>query len=134
GCVRIGVVTNCHRPVGGIGGNVTLPTVGIATQELYPRLGRGPIPREELQSIQRIREADVRTLHRVQLQAQQLLVSPRGSGSIARWVLPSLLTLVLRTPLLPRVQRRMFFGVPMPPLDPAFSFRESVAPPASARA
>jgi len=30
---------------------------------------------------------------------------------------------VLRTPLLPRIQRRLFFGVPLPPLDPAFSFR-----------
>src|SRR5215813_7357205 len=133
GLLLIGDAAHTMSPAGAIGVNVALSTAAVAAQELYPRLGRGPIPREELQSIQRIREADVRTLHRLQLQAQQLLVSPRGSGSIARWVLPSLLTLVLRTPLLPRVQRRMFFGVPMPPLDPAFSFHESVAPPASAR-
>jgi len=25
--------------------------------------------------------------------------------------------------MLPRVQRRLFFGAPLPPLDPAFSFR-----------
>jgi hypothetical protein len=33
---------------------------------------------------------------------------------------------VLNSPLLPRMQRRMFFGAPLPPLDPAFSFRQSV--------
>ena len=30
---------------------------------------------------------------------------------------------LLQSPLLPRVQRRIFFGAPLPPLDPAFSFR-----------
>jgi hypothetical protein len=29
------------------------------------------------------------------------------------------------SPLMPRVQRRIFFGAPLPPLDPAFSFRET---------
>ena len=29
-----------------------------------------------------------------------------------------------RSPVLPRFQRRLFFGAPLPPLDPAFSFRE----------
>jgi hypothetical protein len=32
--------------------------------------------------------------------------------------------LILRSPLLPLVQRRLFFGAPLPPIDPAFSFRE----------
>jgi hypothetical protein len=35
------------------------------------------------------------------------------------------LRIFLRSPLLPRVQRRIFFGAPLPPLDPAFSFRET---------
>jgi len=29
------------------------------------------------------------------------------------------------TPLVPLVQRRLFFGAPLPPIDPAFSFREA---------
>jgi hypothetical protein len=32
--------------------------------------------------------------------------------------------LVLRSPLLPLVQRRLFIGAPLPPIDPAFRFRE----------
>jgi hypothetical protein len=40
--------------------------------------------------------------------------------------LPRLLPLLLRSPLLPRVQRRLFFGAPLPPLDPEFSFRSGV--------
>ena len=39
-----------------------------------------------------------------------------------------LLPLFLSSPLLPLVQRRIFFGAPLPPLDPAFSFREPAAP------
>jgi len=41
-----------------------------------------------------------------------------------RWLVPQVLPLFLRSPLLPRMQRRIFFGAPLPPLDPAFSFRE----------
>jgi hypothetical protein len=37
-------------------------------------------------------------------------------------LLPTLLPLMLNSPLLPRIQRRLFFGVPLPPLDPAFAF------------
>ena len=40
-----------------------------------------------------------------------------------RWLVPRVLPLVVRSPLLPRFQRRLFFGAPLPPLDPAFSFR-----------
>ena len=31
---------------------------------------------------------------------------------------------LMNSPLFPRIQRRIFFGVPLPPLDPAFSFRQ----------
>jgi hypothetical protein len=31
---------------------------------------------------------------------------------------------VLHSPIMPKVQRRIFFGAPLPPLDPAFSFRQ----------
>jgi hypothetical protein len=36
--------------------------------------------------------------------------------------------LVLHSPIMPKVQRRIFFGAPLPPLDPAFSFRDTVRP------
>jgi hypothetical protein len=72
--------------------------------------------------VQQIREADVRTLHRLQLRAQTALVGPSSRSPILQWLLPKVLPLVFGTGILPRVQRRMFFGVPLPPLDPAFSF------------
>jgi hypothetical protein len=77
--------------------------------------------------VQRAREADVRTLHRLQLRAQQLLVS-QESGPVARRVLPAALRILLHSPLMPRIQRRVFFGAPLPLLDPAFSFRTSDGP------
>lgn len=39
------------------------------------------------------------------------------------WIVPRALPLLIRAGLVPRLQRRLFFGVPLPPLDPAFSFR-----------
>jgi hypothetical protein len=62
----------------------------------------------------------VRTLHKLQLGAQRVLVAKEGG--LVRRILPTLLPLMLNSPLLPRIQRRLFFGVPLPPLDPAFAF------------
>ena len=108
-------------PAGAIGVNVAIATAAVAAQELYPRLGRGPIAHGELRTVQRLREADVRTLHRLQLGVQRVLL---GRGPLAKWLFPKVLPLFLSSPLLPLVQRRIFFGAPLPPLDPAFSFRE----------
>jgi len=93
----------------------------------YPRLGHGPIPHEELRGVQRLREDDVRTLHRLQLGAQRVLLGQTSRNPIVRWLTPRVLRPVLRSPLLPGVQRRLFFGAPLPPLDPAFSFRDGGA-------
>jgi len=124
GLLLIGDAAHTMSPAGAIGVNVAIATAAVAAQELYPRLGRGPIAREDLQAVQRLREADVRTLHRFQLGAQRVLLSPGSRNPLVRWLVPKVLPLFLRSPLLPTVQRRIFFGAPLPPLDPAFSFRE----------
>jgi len=123
GMLLIGDAAHTMSPAGAIGVNVALATAAVAAQEIYPRLGRGPIPKADLARVQALRDADVRTLHRLQLRAQRVLLSRSGGSPIFGWLAPRLLPLVLRTPLLPRIQRRLFFGVPLPPLDPAFSFR-----------
>ena len=123
GLLLIGDAAHTMSPAGAIGVNVAIATAAVAAQEIFPRLGRGPIPREALQAVQRQREDDVRTLHRLQLRAQALLVGGRGdSGPVSRWLMPRLVPLLLNSPLLPRIQRRMFFGVPLPPLDREFAF------------
>src|SRR5215475_4788852 len=127
GLLLIGDAAHTMSPAGAIGVNVAIATAAVAAQELYPRLGRGPIPREALQAVQRLREEDVRTLHRLQLGAQRVLLSQESGNSIVKWLFPKVLPLVLHSPLLPMVQRRIFFGAPLPPLDPAFSFREASA-------
>src|SRR5262249_9273682 len=124
GLLLIGDAAHAMSPMGAIGVNVAIATAAVAAQQLYPRLGHGPIPRADLQVVQRLREADVRTLHRLHLQAQPVLLGQQGSRSVAGWVLPKVLPLLFRTPIVSAVQRRLFFGVPLPPLDPAFSFRE----------
>jgi 2-polyprenyl-6-methoxyphenol hydroxylase-like FAD-dependent oxidoreductase len=123
GLVLIGDSAHTMSPAGAIGVNVALATAAVAAQQIYPLLGHGPIAHEDLAAIQRLREGDVRTLHRLQLGAQRLLLSQSTGNPLLRWLLPKVLPLVLRSPLLPRVQRRLFFGVPLPPLDPGFSFR-----------
>jgi len=125
GLLLIGDAAHTMSPAGAIGVNVALATAAVAAQELYPRLGHGPIPRAHLQAVQRLREADVRTLHRLQLGAQSVLLGQASANPVVRWLVETALPLVLRSPLLPRAQRRLFFGAPLPPLDPAFSFRRT---------
>jgi 2-polyprenyl-6-methoxyphenol hydroxylase-like FAD-dependent oxidoreductase len=127
GLLLIGDAAHTMSPAGAIGVNVAIATAAVTAQVLLPHLGDGPISREILREVQRLREDDVRTLHRLQIGAQRVLLS-RGSGNlIVRWLVPRVLPLFLRSPLLPLVQRRIFFGAPLPPLDPAFSFREPAA-------
>jgi 2-polyprenyl-6-methoxyphenol hydroxylase-like FAD-dependent oxidoreductase len=120
GLLLIGDAAHTMSPAGAIGVNVAIATAAVAAQELYPKMGRGPIPHADLQTIQRKREADVRTLHKLQLGAQRVLVAKEGG--IVKRLLPMLLPVMLNSPLLPRIQRRLFFGVPLPPLDAAFAF------------
>ena len=124
GLLLIGDAAHTMSPAGAIGVNVAISTAVVAAQELYPRLGRGPIPHADLQRVQRLREADVRTLHKVQLRAHDVLLGQQRLHPIVRWLLPKALPILLRSPLAARLQRRVFFGVPLPPLDPAFGFRE----------
>jgi 2-polyprenyl-6-methoxyphenol hydroxylase-like FAD-dependent oxidoreductase len=127
GLLLIGDAAHTMSPAGAIGVNVAIATAAVAAQVIYPSLGRGPIPRATLHEVQRLREADVRTLHRLQLGAQRVLIGQPGTNPLMKWLAPPLLSLALHSPLLPRVQRRIFFGAPLPPLDPAFSFREGQA-------
>jgi 2-polyprenyl-6-methoxyphenol hydroxylase-like FAD-dependent oxidoreductase len=122
GLLLIGDAAHTMSPAGAIGVNVAIATAAVAAQVLYPRLGHGSIARADLQEVQRLREADVRTLHRLQLGAQRVLLSQGSRNPLLRWLMPRALPLLLRSPLLPRVQRRLFFGAPLPPLDPAFRF------------
>jgi len=122
GLLLIGDAAHTMSPAGAIGVNVAVATAAVAAQVLYPRLGRGPIPRTELQAVQRLREEDVRTLHRLQLGAHKMMLTQWGRSTLSRHVLPHVMRLMLHSPLLPRIQRRIFFGVPLPPLDRAFRF------------
>jgi len=65
----------------------------------------------------------VRTLHRLQLGAQGVLLGQGSRNPMVAWLVAKLLPLFLRSPLMPRAQRRLFFGAPLPPIDPAFGFR-----------
>ncbi|PYM17769.1 MAG: hypothetical protein DMD78_29245, partial [Candidatus Rokuibacteriota bacterium] len=127
GLLLIGDAAHTMSPAGAIGVNVAIASAAVAAQVLYPKLGTGPILRDTLSEVQRLREADVRTLHRLQLGAQRVLLARPSRNPILRRLRPRLMRLVLGSPLLPRVQRRIFFGAPLPPLDPAFSFREDAA-------
>jgi len=122
GLLLVGDAAHTMSPAGAIGVNVALATAAVAAQEIHPRLGRGTIPRAALARVQAIREPDVRTLHRLQIGAQSVLLAQARRRGLARWLLPRVLPLVLRSSLAPRIQRRIFFGAPLPPLDPAFRF------------
>jgi 2-polyprenyl-6-methoxyphenol hydroxylase-like FAD-dependent oxidoreductase len=123
GMLLIGDAAHTMSPAGAIGVNVALATAAVAAQVIHPLLGRGPIPATALARVQELREGDVRTLHRLQLGAQSILLARSRGNSLVAWLLRRVLPLLVRSPLLPRIQRRLFFGAPLPPLDPAFGFR-----------
>jgi 2-polyprenyl-6-methoxyphenol hydroxylase-like FAD-dependent oxidoreductase len=125
GMLLIGDAAHTMSPAGAIGVNVALATAAIAAQVLYPQFGRGPIARDVLQEVQRLRGDDVRTLHRFQLGAQGVLFGQGNHYPLVERVVQSAIPLILRSPMMPRLQRRLFLGAPLPPLDRAFSFRES---------
>ncbi len=131
GLLLIGDAAHTMSPAGAIGVNVALATAAVAAQEIHPRLGRGPIPRDALANVQRLREADVRSLHALQRGIGRVLQGAGRRSSILRWVAPVMLPLIARTWIMPRLQRRLFFGVPLPPLDPAFGFRAGTPSPAA---
>jgi 2-polyprenyl-6-methoxyphenol hydroxylase-like FAD-dependent oxidoreductase len=121
GLLLIGDAAHTMSPAGLIGVDVAIATAAVAAQVIAPRLGRGTVSRQALREVQRLREADVRMLHRLQLHAQRVLLGQDDAGGVVRWLAP-------RPPtLLSRIQQRLFFGVPLPPLDPAFSFKETHA-------
>jgi len=122
GLLLIGDAAHTMSPAGAIGVNVALATAAVAAHVIFPRLGQGPIPRSVLAEVQRLREEDVRTLHRVQ-RGVAAVIAPGGGTPLTRWLRAALVPLVVRSPLLALIQRRVFFTVPLPPLDPAFSFR-----------
>jgi 2-polyprenyl-6-methoxyphenol hydroxylase-like FAD-dependent oxidoreductase len=123
GALLIGDAAHTMSPAGAIGVNVALATAAIAAQEIYPRLGHGPIARTALARVQAIREPDVRALHLLQRQAGRTLLGSGNRSPALRWLVRKALPLALRSGLVPWLQRRLFFGAPLPPLDPAFSFR-----------
>ena len=77
GLLLIGDAAHTMSPAGAIGVNVALATAAVAAQEIYPRLGHGPIPEGALARVQELREPDVRTLHALQRRAGRALL---GSG------------------------------------------------------
>jgi 2-polyprenyl-6-methoxyphenol hydroxylase-like FAD-dependent oxidoreductase len=133
GLLLIGDAAHTMSPAGAIGVNVAIATAAVAAQVLYPRVGHGTIPAEYLREVQRLREDDVRTLHRLQMGAQRVLLSQSNGNPLVRWLMPRLLPIILKSPLVPLAQRRIFFGAPLPPLDPAFSFHGAVTPSSPAR-
>ena len=124
GMLLIGDAAHTMSPAGAIGVNVALATAAVAAQVLYPHFGHGPIGRGVLQEVQRLREGDVKTLHRLQLGAQGVLLGQGSRNPVTRWLVRTAVPLILRSPLVPLVQRRLFFGAPLPAIDPAFRFSE----------
>ena len=91
----------------------------------WPERSANAIPQSALARVQALRESDVRALHDLQRQAGRTLLGSGSRSPMLRWLVRHALPLAVRSGLLPRLQRRLFFGAPSPPLDPAFSFRDS---------
>src|SRR5262247_2369288 len=78
GLLLIGDAAHTMSPAGAIGVNVAIATAAVAAQEIYPRLGAGPIQKSALARVQALREEDIRTMHKLQRTAGSALL---GTGS-----------------------------------------------------
>src|SRR5207249_10865973 len=96
GLLLIGDAAHTMSPAGAIGVNVALATAAVAAQEIYPRLGHGPIPRSALARVQEQRDADVRTMHRLQRLAGRGLLGTASRNPVIRWLLPKALPMAAR--------------------------------------
>src|SRR5262245_34163362 len=124
GLLLIGDSAHTMSPAGAIGVNVALSTAAVAAHEIYPQLGKGTIPKSALAKVQALREQDVRTLHKLQRTAGSTLLGTGSANPVLRWIAQRMMVFAMKVGLFPLMQRRVFFGVPLPPLDPAFSFRD----------
>src|SRR5256885_16501156 len=93
-------------------------SAAVAAQELYPHLGHGPIKREVLRAVQRLREDDVRTLHRFQLGVQGVLLRHGSRNPVVKWLRPTAVPRFFRPPRPPGAHRPAFSPAPLPPPSP----------------
>src|SRR3989442_5290956 len=117
GLLLIGDAAHTMSPAGAIGVNVAIATAAVAAHELYPHLGHGPIKREVLQAVQRVREDDVRTLHRFQLAAQGVLLRQGSRNPLVKWLRPTRIPPFPPPPPRPRGHTRPVLSAPLPPRD-----------------
>jgi 2-polyprenyl-6-methoxyphenol hydroxylase-like FAD-dependent oxidoreductase len=124
GLLLIGDAAHTMSPTWGLGVNVALVTAAVAAQVVFPRLGNGPIRGVELARVQQAREDDVRLLHRFQHNVQQTLIVQPYTNPWLAWALPKLLPFLLLSPVLPMLQRWLFFETSTPSVDPRFRLHD----------
>jgi 2-polyprenyl-6-methoxyphenol hydroxylase-like FAD-dependent oxidoreductase len=122
GLLLIGDAAHTMSPAGAIGVNVALSTAAVAAQEIFPRLGVGPIQKSALARVQALREEDIRTMHRLQRTAGSTLLGTGSGNPMIRWATPRLMALAIRVGLFPILQRR---------LSSVYLCRRSIRPSAS---
>ena len=114
GCLLIGDSAHCCSPAGAIGVSIAVGTAIVAADTILKglRQGDGVLSKTILDEVQKKRSADVREVHAIQMRLTGGLL---GSLLPIRFVLPTLVTLLARTPFFTRVQRRlMALSRPLP--------------------
>jgi 2-polyprenyl-6-methoxyphenol hydroxylase-like FAD-dependent oxidoreductase len=121
GCLLIGDSAHCCSPAGAIGVSVAAGSALVAADVLWKGLKAEPgiLPASLLAEVQRVREPDVRMIHTIQKRIT--------GGALGRFIpvpvlLPVVLSLLVRTPFVRGLQRKLM-ALPAPlPISPELSF------------
>lgn len=114
GCLVIGDAAHCCSPAGAVGVSMAVGTAIVAADVIAKALrgGEETLSAATLDEVQRTREPDVRRVHRIQ---RRITGGRVGRFIPVRILLPIIVTLLARTPLFRRMQRRlMALPAPLP--------------------
>ncbi|WP_342414781.1 FAD-dependent monooxygenase [Paenibacillus sp. FSL R10-2782] len=120
GCLLIGDAAHCATPIGAVGVSLSCATAVIAADVIVKAINENDFSAGMLNLVQKIREPEIRKIHAFQKKIENVMVD----SPVLRKIRPIAITLLAKTPLFTKIQKRMLL-MPTPlPIDPQLSFNK----------
>ncbi len=124
GLLLIGDSAHCCSPAGAIGVSMAVGTAIVAADVIREALQKesGVLSYDALSEVQRLREWDVRNVHKIQ---RRLTGGLLANILPIRFLLPLIVTLLGKTPIFLKFQRQLMSLAGPLPVEPGLGFREA---------
>jgi 2-polyprenyl-6-methoxyphenol hydroxylase-like FAD-dependent oxidoreductase len=124
GCLLVGDSAHCASPAGGVGVSLSTASAIVAADVVYKALQMGDVSAKMLGKVQKIRSEDVRQIHQMQRKQETLQVS---NNPIVKAIRPYLISLLSKTPLFKKIQKKVLVLAKPLPIDPKFTFETNLS-------